>query len=457
MQYSTGPIDYQKLFRKVPGLFLILTPELRIIDASNSYLAATLTKREDIVGKHLFKVFPDNPDDKDATGVSNLSASLSRVLQTKSADTMAVQKYDIRKPESEGGGFEERYWSPVNAPLLNDDGEVQLIIHRVEDVTELMVLKSKGGDLEKLHQKLEADVFARSQELQRANDELRITKLTLDTSNSSLRHANEEMIALNEELSANNEELLVLNEQLQETTQKLKETLLIKEELVEINNRFVGMASHEFRTPLSVISIDVESLARHRAKLSEQEVDAKLERITKQLNHLQNLLDNLLTIAKSNTITMHVNYANVDLLEFFHRIQMEMESSTNHTHRVKLEVSGLPVALLDENLLRNIFLNLVGNAIKYSPDANEVEVIVSCKSDQLEVRVRDQGIGIPPDHLETIFEPWTRAENTGSIAGTGLGLSIVRKALTLLNGSITVSSELNKGSEFRVILPIKSN
>jgi PAS domain S-box-containing protein len=128
--------DFQALFESATGLYLVLTPELTIVAVSEAYLKATMTKREKILGRNLFDVFPDNPNDPTSSGVSNLSASLKRVLENRAPDAMAVQKYDIRRPESEGGGFEERYWSPVNSPVLGAKGEVAYIIHRVEDVTQ---------------------------------------------------------------------------------------------------------------------------------------------------------------------------------------------------------------------------------------------------------------------------------------------------------------------------------
>jgi signal transduction histidine kinase/CheY-like chemotaxis protein len=130
-------MDFRSLFEALPGLYLILSPDLVIVAVSDAYLQATLTRREAILGHHLFEVFPDNPDDPHASGVRNLHDSLRRVVTNKVADAMPVQKYDIRRPASEGGGFEERYWSPMNAPVLSPEGELRWIIHRVEDVTEL--------------------------------------------------------------------------------------------------------------------------------------------------------------------------------------------------------------------------------------------------------------------------------------------------------------------------------
>jgi len=113
------------LFESAPGLYLVLTPDLRIAAVSRNYLTATMTTREEILWRHLFEVFPDNPNDPAAGGVRNLRASLERVIQNRVADAMPVQKYDIRRPESEGGGFEERFWSPVNSPVLGSSGELE--------------------------------------------------------------------------------------------------------------------------------------------------------------------------------------------------------------------------------------------------------------------------------------------------------------------------------------------
>ena len=107
-----SPQDYQAIFDASPGNYLLLSPDLTIVGVNQCYLTATMTRREEIVGRGLFEIFPDNPEDPNADGVRKLRASLQRVMAGKRPDRMPVQKYDIRRPESEGGGFEERYWSP---------------------------------------------------------------------------------------------------------------------------------------------------------------------------------------------------------------------------------------------------------------------------------------------------------------------------------------------------------
>lgn len=171
---------YRALFESAPGCYLVLTPaDLRIVAVSDAYLTATMTTRSAIAGRKLFEVFPDDPTDPRADGVRNLSASFERVKATGRSDVMAVQRYPIRRPESEGGGFEERYWSPVNHPLFGPDGQLEFIIHRIEDVTEYLCLKADAGEIEQARRTLESrsrqaepDIVLRSQELKRAHDRL---------------------------------------------------------------------------------------------------------------------------------------------------------------------------------------------------------------------------------------------------------------------------------------------
>jgi len=134
---------FRALFEAAPGLFLVLDPDLVIVGASNAFLRATMTERDAIVGRGIFDVFPDNPDEKDATGVTNLGASLRRVLRNRQPDGMALQKYDVRRPD---GAFEERFWAPLNSPVMGPDGALKWIIHRVEDGTEGARLRQNEVD-----------------------------------------------------------------------------------------------------------------------------------------------------------------------------------------------------------------------------------------------------------------------------------------------------------------------
>ncbi len=174
--------DFKLLFESGPGLYLVLAPDLTIVGVSDAYLVATMTTREEVLGRGIFEVFPDNPDDPNATGVKNLKASLKRVIKNRKADAMAVQKYDIRRPKSEGGEFEERFWSPVNSPVFGRNHKLAYIIHRVEDVTDFVRLKThdseqakRAEDLRLRGERMEAEVFLRAQQVQEMNRQLRQT------------------------------------------------------------------------------------------------------------------------------------------------------------------------------------------------------------------------------------------------------------------------------------------
>ena len=154
---SRPTLDFQALFQSAPGLYLVLTPDFTIVEVSDAYLRATMTKREEIMGRGVFEVFPDNPDDSAATGERNLRSSLKRVLERRAPDAMPEQRYDIRKPEAEGGGFEERYWSPINSPVFGPDKEVRYILHSVQDVTEMARLRQRGIEQEKVMKDLRGE------------------------------------------------------------------------------------------------------------------------------------------------------------------------------------------------------------------------------------------------------------------------------------------------------------
>ena len=126
------PLDYLAIFDAVRQPYLILTPQFVIIDANPAYLRATMTARDAVRGRHLFDVFPDNPSDPAADGVHNLRASLRNVLEERLPHAMPIQKYDIRRPDGE---FEERFWDPLNTPVLTSDDRISLIVHHVKDVT----------------------------------------------------------------------------------------------------------------------------------------------------------------------------------------------------------------------------------------------------------------------------------------------------------------------------------
>ncbi|MFE3581220.1 SpoIIE family protein phosphatase [Streptomyces vinaceus] len=174
---ATSEVDYRRLFAATPSPYLVLDPDLIIVGVNEAYCRATRHSPDDLIGRHLFDTFPCNPADPDADGMRNLSASLQRVLATREPDVMALQRYDIPDPGRQGM-FKERWWSPVNTPVLGPEGKVEWIIHRIEDVTAFIRARrsreqARSGPLSTRDESAEAELYERARELQRLNEELR--------------------------------------------------------------------------------------------------------------------------------------------------------------------------------------------------------------------------------------------------------------------------------------------
>lgn len=240
----------------------------------------------------------------------------------------------------------------------------------------------------------------------------------------------------------------------EERTRDLNIALQKEKELVEMKSKFVSIASHEFRTPLSTISLATGFLRKYKNKLDTAEVDKKLEHIEQQIQHMVYLLDDVLLVGKADAGKMQANLTTVET-SFFRELAQEVVKSTGKKHKLhfidKCERASI---VTDEKLVRNIIINLITNAIKFSPEETKVHVSVQCNKNTFILSVQDFGIGIPQADIENVFQSFSRASNVGTIEGTGLGLSIVKKAVDLLNGSIEVVSELDVGTTFLVTLPL---
>jgi signal transduction histidine kinase/ActR/RegA family two-component response regulator len=398
--------DYRALFESAPGLFLVLDPRLRIVAVSEAYLAATMTSRAAIIGQGLFEVFPDNPDDPGATGVSNLRASLDRVRRGRVADTMAVQKYDVQRPAAEGGGFEVRYWSPHNAPVLDSDGRLAYIIHRVEDVTEFVRTQQEGStarqrseQLQQRAERMETEILRRSQELQDANRALRAADVA--------------------------------------------------------KNEFLSRASHELRSPLNAVLGfgELLSIAGLNGEHGEW-----VDIIVKAGRHLLALLDDVLDISRieGGNLSMSLEAIPVAALlaDAADLIRPLAEAKGVRLSPLPSLPDGLCVAA-DRQRLRQVLLNLLSNAVKYNHPTGTVTVAVGRRpGGRVRVAVIDTGRGISDEGLGKLFTPFERLDAAqAGIDGTGLGLALSHQLLHAMNGTLDVTSLLGRGSTFTVELP----
>lgn len=262
------------------------------------------------------------------------------------------------------------------------------------------------------------------------------------------------LIAVGQDITELTEYRQSLEKKVTERTKELNNLLEKEKELASLKSQFASTVSHEFRTPLATISISANHILKYRNRMTSPEVDAKLAVVLKQVEHMTHLLEDVLTISRTQAPKIKIIRKSVLLVEFFETLKGEVERMNNETHEINLKFSIFQNEIFtDPNLLRNIFVNLFSNAIKFSPDKTVVQVHVTQNKKEWSVSVQDSGIGIPEDEVKKIFEPFHRASNASVIQGTGLGLSIVKKVVNLLGGEIQVKSHEGKGSIFCVTLP----
>ena len=248
---------------------------------------------------------------------------------------------------------------------------------------------------------------------------------------------------------------LGLEKMVEDRTSELNEALQKEKELVEMKSKFISIASHEFRTPLSTISLATGFIRKYHDKMKPPDVDAKLANIEKQVDHMAYLLNDVLLVGKADSGKMKINLSEIKI-ETFEALAREVIGNAKGKHKLLVAMECSQGSIIsDEKLIRNIMMNLITNAVKFSPGEKRILMTIKCDHKNLFLRVKDFGIGIPPADLKNLFTSFSRGGNVGNIEGTGLGLSIVKKACDLLNGKIEVQSEEGKGTEIKITLPLK--
>jgi PAS domain S-box-containing protein len=225
-------------------------------------------------------------------------------------------------------------------------------------------------------------------------------------------------------------------------------------ELNELKSKFVSMASHEFRTPLSAILSSASLIGQYNNKGEQEKIDRHVNRVKTSVNHLTNILNDVLSLGKLEEGRVEVSPENIHLPEFMQEVKEELKSILKEEQQLETTIEGHdPYLFTDPKILRNILFNLISNAIKYSAPGKHIRVVSRLREEGIEIDVMDEGIGIPDEDVKHVFERFFRASNVTNIQGTGLGLNIVKRYVGLLNGTIQFASKFGKGSTFTVRLP----
>ncbi|MGN8068843.1 PAS domain-containing sensor histidine kinase [Mucilaginibacter sp. SG564] len=244
-------------------------------------------------------------------------------------------------------------------------------------------------------------------------------------------------------------------EALQEAKEEVSLSLEKEKELGQLKSRFVSMASHEFRTPLSAIQLSSSLIEKYAQPFDNPNIGKHVTKIKTAIGNLTAILNDFLSLEKLEAGKVTPSFEAFDLVKLSEEITEEMQMVAKQNQSIIYQHTGISsLAILDQNLIRNCVINLIGNAIKYSGENTFIEFNTEVNEQFCLIAVKDNGIGIPETDQKHMFEAFFRAHNTGNIPGTGLGLNIVARYANLMNGQIEFKSDINKGTIFTIKFPI---
>ena len=308
----------------------------------------------------------------------------------------------------------------------------------------------------------------------RVNNELLVMAFISDitlrkNTEDALKRSEEQLIVYAAELEkkvemrteALNNTILKLEDEVNErkkAEEEVRRSLEKERELNELKSRFVSIASHEFRTPLSAVLSSAALINQYVDRREPEKIGKHVQRIKASVNQLTGILNDFLSLGKLEEGKVDVLYESINLKEFLGEINEEVASMLREGQKLIVNCElGATEFMADARILRNIMFNLITNASKYS-DINK-PIYIDCREEDgfFSFDIRDEGIGIPEEDQKHMFDRFFRASNAGNVQGTGLGLNIVKRYIDLLQGSITFSSKYGKGTTFHIMIPLANN
>jgi signal transduction histidine kinase len=507
-------LDYHALLHAVPGPWVVLLPDsprFTIAAASESYMKAAMQGPAELLGRGLFDALPDaNPENPEPTGQRNVRASLETVLRTRQPHRLEAQRYDAERPD---GGWQEYYWEPLNTPVLNGDGEVSCILQTMENVTTRVLAEraARTADRQLRTAFLQAPALVAvtegpdhrfvlanpPYEEVAANGDLRgrtVADALADVMGEGLLADLDKAYATGDAHVVTEQRILVprasgapregwFNIVFQPLVDADGRTTGILQHGVEVTDQvrarneieaaraeaeranrakseFLAIMSHELRTPLNAISgyADLLEMGVH-GPVNEAQRKA-ISRIQFSQQHLLGLINDVLNYAKLETGSVRYDIGDMAVQELLVSVETLVAPQVRAAGLTLIRGDvppGLTVST-DQEKVRQILLNLLSNAVKFTHSGDgRGRIVLSCDvdDDSVHISVRDTGIGIPPEKLDHIFEPFVqvRGDLTRTAEGTGLGLAISRDLARGVGGELQVESEPGRGSIFTLTLP----
>ncbi len=529
--------NFQLLFEALPHLVLVLTPgpDFIMVAAHEGRVRGTNTRREDCIGRSIFEVFGRNPDGQSEFGAGVLRASLERVVQTGRPDRMAITKYDIPRPASEGGGFEVRYWSPLNVPVLDDRGEVRYIIHQTEDVTDQVLAEQHSSTHLKLaDERLRAALLASeagifdwyidehsfycdsalqqlfglpdvltSEPVERFLDHVHVAdRGIVRAALAECVHGKDFVVEFRLKRDAGRQWLLskgkvfrdaagnpsyvtgtcadiTARKQAEKALSDLNETLearvaaevaersrvedtLHQAQKMEAVGQLTGGIAHDFNNLLTGVIGSLELMQRRRRSGDETNDERYITAAVTSAQRAAALTQRLLAFSRRQTLDLkplEVNPLVASLEDLLHRTTREDITVTTHL------AAGLALVRMDANQLESAVINLAINARDAMPDGGTITITTAAvhltpeegaamdlaEGDYVTLTVADTGVGMTPEVLAKVFEPFYTTKPIGQ--GTGLGLSMVYGYMRQANGGVRILSQPGKGTQVQLYMP----
>jgi len=236
--------------------------------------------------------------------------------------------------------------------------------------------------------------------------------------------------------------------------ESLQRALQKERKLGQFRNNYLSMTFHQLRTPLSTIMLSAGMLQKYSSKMNENQRNEQLNHIQEAATRLNNLLEDILSIGQVESARYACNPKNFDLVSFIEQVIAELSVNDLGKHTLVFQHQAEQFMVwLDPEALHHVLDNLLSNAIKYSPEKSQITTTLTVEEAYFYLEVSDQGIGIPEDDLQYLFQPFQRGSNAADYPGTGIGLTIIQQAVEIMNGSVSVKSAVGKGTTFTVKLP----